>query len=58
MELKKPKRELIRTAVSIDTTHKIAKVDLGSRGQTKDLNKRRYLSRLYSKRNGLKRGHI
>jgi len=58
MELKKQKRELVRTAVSIDTTREIAEVDLGSRGQTKDLNKRRYLSRLYSKRNSLKRGYI
>ena len=58
MELKKPKGELIRTAVSIDTMYEIAKVDLGSRGQTKDLSRRRCLSGLYNKKNSLKRGHI
>jgi len=56
--LKKLKRELVRTAVSIDTIHKIAKVDPGSRGQTKDLCRKRHLNRLYSKKNGLKRGYI
>ena len=58
MEPKKPKREFIRTIVSIDTTREIAKGDLGSRGQTKDFSRRRYLSELYNKKNSLKRGHI
>ena len=52
MVLKKLKRELIGIAVSIDTIYKIVKVDLGSRGQTKDFIRRRYLSGLYNKRNG------
>ena len=55
MDLKRLKGKLVGTAVSMDTIHKIAKVDLGSRGQTKDFSRRRYLSELYSKRNGLKR---
>ena len=58
MELKKLRRELIRTIVSTDTIYEITKVDLGSRGQTKNLNKRRHLSELHSKRNSLRRGHI
>jgi len=58
MEPKKQKRELIKTAVNIDTICEIAKIDLGSRGQTKYLNRKRQLNGLYSKRNGLKRGHI
>ncbi len=36
----------------------ITKVDLGSKGQTKDLSKRRHLSGLYSKKNNLKREYI
>jgi len=55
VELEKLKGELVRTVVSIDIIYKITEVDLGSRGQTKDLSKRRYLSGLYSKRNNLKR---
>ena len=58
MELKKPRRELVGTVVSIDTICEIAKVDPGSRGQTKDLSRRRHLSGLHSKKNSLKRGHI
>ena len=58
MEPKKLKRELVRTIVNINTTREIAKVNLGSRGQTKDFSKKRCLSKLYSKRNGLKRGYI
>ncbi len=34
--------------------HKNTETDLGSRGQTKDPNQGRCLSRLYNKRNGLK----
>ena len=48
MELKKPKGELIRAAVSIDTIYGITKVDPGSRGQTKDFSRERHLSRLYN----------
>ena len=58
MEPKKLKGELVRTAVNINTTHEITKVDLGSKGQTKDLYRKRHLSEPYSKRNGLKRGYI
>jgi len=58
VEPKKPRRELIRTAVSINIIYGIAKVDLGSRGQIKDLNRKRHLSELYNKRNSLKREHI
>ena len=58
MEPKKQKRELIRTAVSIDIIYKITKVDLGNRGETKDFSRRRYLNRLYNKKSGLKIGLI
>ena len=58
MEPKKRKRELIRTAVSINIIYEIAKVDLGSKGQTKDPSRGRHLSGLYNKRNGLKIGLI
>ena len=51
MELKKPKRELVRIAVNIDTMREIAEVDLESGGQTRDLSRRRHLSGLYNKRN-------
>ena len=33
-------------------------IDLGRKGQIKDFSKERYLSRLYSKKNGLKMGLI
>jgi len=42
----------------MDTIYKIAEVDLGSRGQTKDFSRERYLSKLYNKRNSLKIGLI
>ena len=58
MELKRPRRELVGTVVSIDTICEIAKVDPGSRGQTKDSSRERYLSGLHNKRNGLKTGLI
>ena len=54
MVLKRLKRELVGTAVSMDTTRETAEVDLGSRGQTKDPSKGRYLSRLYNKKSSLK----
>ena len=38
--------------------HKNIKVDLGSKGQTKDFSRERHLSRLYNKRNSLKIGLI
>ncbi len=49
---KKLKEELIETVVGKGTTYKTAEVDLGSRGQTKDFSRERYLSELYNKRNG------
>ena len=58
MEPKRPKGELVGTAVSIDITREIAEVNLGSKGQTKDLSRRRHLSGLCSKKNGLKREYI
>ena len=58
MEPKKQKRELIKTAVNIDTICEIAKIDLGSRGQTKDSSRERHLSGLYNKRNSLRIGLI
>jgi len=58
VELKRLKRELVRTVGSIDITCEIAKVDLESRGQTKDFSRRRYLSELYNKKNGLRMGLI
>ena len=58
MEPKKLKRELVRTAISIDIMCKITEVDLGSRGQTKDFSRRRCLSELYNKKSGSKRGHV
>ena len=35
-----------------------AKVDLGSKGQTRDFSRERHLSKLYNKKNGLKREYI
>jgi len=55
VELKKLKGELVRTAVSIDTIREIAEVDLGDKGQIKDLNRRRHLSGPYNRKSGLKR---
>ena len=51
---KKRKRELIETIVSQDIIRKNVEIDLGSKGQTKDFSKERYLSRLYNKKNGLR----
>ena len=60
MALKKLKGELAGIIKSLDTTQKIAKTgkNLRGKGQTKDLNGKRYLSELYSRRNGLKIGLI
>ena len=58
MVLKKLKRELTETAVDKDTIYKNIKVDLGSRGQTKDFSRERHLSKLYNKRNGLRIGLV
>ena len=58
MEPKKLKRGPIRTIESTDTIRGITKVDPGSRGQTKDLSRKRHLSGLYSKKNSSKRGYI
>ncbi len=55
---KKLRRELTETAVDKDTTHKTIKADLGSKVQTKDSSRERYLSELYNKRNGLRIGLI
>ena len=38
--------------------YKNVKVDLGSRGQTKDFSRERHLSELHSKRNGLRMGFV
>ena len=50
----KQKKKLIETAVDKGTTRETIKANLGSRGQTKDFSKKRCLSGLYSKRNGLR----
>ncbi len=56
MALKKPGKELAGTVRSLDIIQKIAKMgrNLRGKGQTKNLNKRKCLSELYSRRNGLK----
>ncbi len=58
MVLEKLERELVEGVVSQDTIYKIAEVDLGSRGQTKDFSRERYLSELYNKRDSLRMGLI
>ncbi len=57
MVLKK-ERELTETVVGKDIMRENVKADLRSRGQTKDFNRERHLSRLYSKRNSLRMGLI
>ena len=55
---KKLKRELTETVVGKDITRGNVKVDLGSKGQTKDSSRKRYLSGLYNKRSSLKIGLV
>ena len=50
---KKKERELVEAVEKWATTQKTIKASPGSRGQTKDLSRRRCLSGLYNKRNGL-----
>jgi len=54
--LEKLGKEFVGTVKSLDIMQKITEVgkNLRGKGQTKDLNKRKYLSELYSKRDSLK----
>ncbi len=51
MVLRKEERELIRIVGNKAIMQKNVGVSLGSKGQTRDFNKKRHLSRLYNKKN-------
>jgi len=54
MVLKKPIRDRVRNHKNLEVKNLVI-IGLRSRGQTKDLNSRRRLGGLYSKKNGLKK---